>query len=166
MWQVCFNGFEDIRHHYETKFYGCWWVFEEEYYIIHGILLPSAFVATQFFFTLCMTLLLIGGFLTALYICLSRQHPKYQMLLLAIGSNLTLSAICGIISVIVFGAYGDSRYWMPEWKHNRIGWSFALAVIGSFGLLVSGVLFLVEAKRHKKRLDRILVDETKTQTTI
>lgn len=41
LWQVCFHGFVDPRHWYDTKFYGCWWVFEEEYYIIHDILLPG-----------------------------------------------------------------------------------------------------------------------------
>ncbi|KAK0078619.1 hypothetical protein PV325_002260 [Microctonus aethiopoides] len=166
LWQVCFQGFQDIRHLYKTKFHGCWWVFEEEYYIIHDILLPDFFVATQFFFTLCLTLLLVGGFLTALYTCCSRQHQRYQELLWAIGANLTLSAICGLISVIIFGARGDSRDWMPDWEHNGLGWSFALAVIGSFVLLASGILFLVEARRHRKKSEKVLGEELKTQTTI
>ena len=166
LWQVCFRGFQDPRHLYDTTFYGCWWVFEEEYYIIHDILLPDFFVATQFFFTLCMTLLLVGAFLTALYCCCSRRHEKYQLLLWATGANLTLSGVCGIISVIIFGARGDGRDWMPNWEHNDIGWSFALAVVGSFTLLAAGILFLVEAKRHKKKIERILGEELKTHTTI
>ncbi|XP_015585785.1 uncharacterized protein LOC107263283 [Cephus cinctus] len=166
LWQVCFQGIEDTHHFYDTKFVGCWWVFEEEYYIIHDLLLPDFFVATQFFFTLCMTLLLIGGFLTALYTCCSRQHDKYQLLLWVIGANLTLAGICGIISVIIFGVHGDSRVWMPNWEHNDIGWSYALAVVGSFILVEAGILFLVEARRHKKKQERILGEEGKTHTTI
>lgn len=49
LWQVCFQGFVDPRHWYETEFYGCWWVFEEEYYIIHDILLPGKKHELQFF---------------------------------------------------------------------------------------------------------------------
>lgn len=166
LWQVCFKGFQDPRHLYDTRFYGCWWVFEEEYYIIHDILLPDFFVATQFFFTLCLTLLLIGSFLTILYTCCSRHHDKYQLLLWATGGNLTLAGICGIISVIIFGARGDGRDWMPNWEHNDIGWSFALAVVGSVTLIAAGILFLIEGRRHKKKQERILTEEQKTHTTI
>ncbi|XP_029053563.1 uncharacterized protein LOC114881089 [Osmia bicornis bicornis] len=166
LWQVCFQGFEHPHHLYDTKFYGCWWVFEEEYYIIHDILLPDFFVATQFFFTLCLTLLLIGCFLTILYTCCSRNHDKFLLLLWTTGGNLTLGGICGIIAVIIFGARGDGRDWMPNWEHNDISWSYALAVIGSFILVIAGVLFLVEGRRYKKKQERILNQDQKTHTTI
>lgn len=166
LWQVCFQGFEDPYHLYDTKFNSCWWVFEEEYYIIHDILLPDFFVATQFFFTLCMTLLLIGSFLTILYTCCSRQHDKYQFLLWVTGGNLTLAGISGVIAVIIFGARGDGRDWMPNWEHNDISWSYALAVVGSFTLISAGILFLVEGRRHRKKMERILHEDQKTHTTI
>lgn len=38
LWVICFKGFEDPHHWYDTKFNDCWWVFEEEYYIIYDIL--------------------------------------------------------------------------------------------------------------------------------
>lgn len=47
LWCVCFHDFEDPRHWYETKFTGCWWVFEEEYYIIHDVLLPGRLLQTE-----------------------------------------------------------------------------------------------------------------------
>lgn len=154
LWQVCFRGFVDPRHWYDTKFYGCWWVFEEEYYIIHDILLPGFFVATQFFFTLCFTLLLIASFLVALYLCCSREHERFVLLLLVIGTDLTIAAVSGTIAVIIFGAYGDGRDWMQNWEHNNISWSYALAVFGVLFLYVSGILYLIEGRVHHKKRQR------------
>lgn len=151
LWEVCFSNFEDFRHHYDTRFTGCWWVFEEEYYIIHDFLLPGFFIATQFFLTLCMTLLLIAAFLTWLYCFCSKSHDKYLLLLLSTGADLVIAGICGLIGVIIFGAYGDSRDWMPNWQHNSLGWSFAFAALGSLLLLPAGALFLVEARRFRYR---------------
>ena len=166
LWQVCLREFEDTHHLYDTRFTGCWWVFEEEYYILHDILLPDFFVATQFLFTLCFTLLLIGSCFTTLYICCSRQHQKYQLLLWTNGAILTLSGIFGLLAVIIFGTRGDGRDWMPNWEHNEISWSYALAVIGSFTLLAAGVLFTVEGRRHRKKILRMLNEDQKTHTTI
>ncbi|KAK7576604.1 hypothetical protein V9T40_012890 [Parthenolecanium corni] len=55
---------------------------------------------------------------------------------------------CGCLAVIIFGAYGDSRYWMPNWEHNNMGWSYWVAVIGSVSSLIGGICFLVEARKH------------------
>ena len=79
---------------------------------------------------------------------------------------LSLSGICGVIAVLIFGGRGDYRDWMPNWQHNDIGWSYALAVIGSFSLLAAGILFLVEGRRHRKTIERILGEDQKTHTTI
>ncbi|KAK4880529.1 hypothetical protein RN001_008675 [Aquatica leii] len=151
LWQVCFNKFEDFRHQYDFQFTGCWWVFEEEYYIIHDFLLPGFFIATQFFLTLCITLLLIAAFLTWLYCFCSRYHDKYVLLLLSIGTDLEIAGACGLIGVSIFGAFGDSRDWMNDWQHNGLGWSFAFAAIGSILLFPAGALFLVEARRCRYR---------------
>ncbi|KAL0281487.1 UNVERIFIED_CONTAM: hypothetical protein PYX00_002461 [Menopon gallinae] len=154
LWQVCFENYEEPRHWYDKKFSGCWWVFEEDYYIIHHILLPSFFVATQFFFTLTFTLMLIASFLVALYLSCSREHEKFILLLFVIGSDLVLAAISGTIAVIIFGARGDGRDWMPNWEHNDISWSFAMAVMGVLFLYISGVLFLVEGRVHRMKSQR------------
>lgn len=148
---MCFRNLEEFKHQYDTRFTGCWWVFEEEYYIIHDFLLPGFFIGTQFFLTLSMTLLLIAIFLTWLYCFCSRHHDKYVLLLFSIGANLILSGICGLLGVSIFGAYGDRRDWMPNWEHNNLGWSFALAATGSLMLLPAGALFLIEAKRFRYR---------------
>jgi len=61
------------------------------------------------------------------------------------------SAFLGSIAVIVFGAMGDSRAWMPDWQNNYLSWSFAFAVIGVFAEYVAGILFLVEARIQGKQ---------------
>lgn len=45
LWVVCFKDFEDAHHWYDTKFGSCWWVFEEEYYIIYDILFKGLYYA-------------------------------------------------------------------------------------------------------------------------
>jgi len=67
---------------------------------------------------------------------------------------LLFSAFLGTIAVIVFGAMGDSRAWMPDWQNNNLSWSFALGVVGVVCEYVSGILFLVEGRvqSRKKKL--------------
>lgn len=133
--------------------------------MIHNIVLPDFFVATQFFFTLCMTLLLVGSALTILYTCCSRRHDKYQLLLWATGSNLLLAGICGTIAVIIFAARGDGHDWMPDWEHNKTSWSFALAIAGSIFINSSGILFLVEAMKNKNFAQRSRGDTSRSHDT-
>ncbi|XP_063223878.1 uncharacterized protein LOC134531835 [Bacillus rossius redtenbacheri] len=151
LWQVCFRNFEDTHHWYDTKFTACWWVFEEEFYIIRDLLLPGFFVATQFFFTMTFTLMLVASFLTALYLCCSRHHDRFVLLLWVIGGDLLIAAGSGTIAVVVFGAMGDGRVWMPNWEHNDLSWSYALAVLGVMLLYAGGILFVVEGRRHRAR---------------
>ena len=62
-----------------------------------------------------------------------------------------ISGFFGMIAVIVFGALGDSRDWMPHWERNNLSWSFAFGVVGVIFQVTSGILFLVEARRFMKR---------------
>ena len=60
--------------------------------LVHcDIFFAGFFVATQFFFTLCFTLLLIASFLVALYLCCSREHERFVLLLLVIGTDLIIA---------------------------------------------------------------------------
>uniref|UniRef100_A0A0K8TRD6 Putative conserved plasma membrane protein n=1 Tax=Tabanus bromius TaxID=304241 RepID=A0A0K8TRD6_TABBR len=152
LWTVCLRNFTEIHRHYpDVVFNGCMWVFEEEYYIIHNFLLPDFYVATQFFFTLCFTLLLIALLLTLGFLGCSRDDTRYTVLLIANGTIQLMSAFFGLISVIIFGARGDGRDWMPNWEHNNMGWSFALACVGVLFLLPSGTLYIIEARRERYR---------------
>ncbi|XP_035890862.1 uncharacterized protein LOC118502605 [Anopheles stephensi] len=156
LWELCLKNFQDIHRWYDYPFNGCMWIFEEEYYIIHDYILPGFFIAVQFFFTLCFTLLLMGVIMTLIFLSCSRDNDRYIMLLLTNGTVLLLAALCGLIAVATFGCYGDSRDWMPNWEHNDMGWSFALAVVGTFALFPAGILFIVEARRATyRRLNNI-----------
>ncbi|VVC94184.1 uncharacterized protein LOC126971179 [Leptidea sinapis] len=153
LWEVCFNGFEEVHHWYDTVFNTCWWIFEEEYYIIHDVLLPGFFIATQFFFTITMCCIIISSFLSYQFLKREEDDENYVTLLLTFGTILVIGGFSGLISVIIFGARGDGRDWMPHWEHNDLGWAFALGVIGVFFLFPAGILFLVEARVRKyKRL--------------
>lgn len=93
LWEVCFNGFQDVHHWYDTIFTGCWWIFEEEYYIIHDILLPGFFIATQFFFTISMCCVLISIFLTYLYLNKDEDDDNYVTLLVTFGTILVIGGM-------------------------------------------------------------------------
>lgn len=156
LWELCLRNFEDIHRFYDVRFNGCMWIFEEEYYIIHDYILPRFFIAVQFFFTLALTLLLVSILLTILFMRCSKDHERYIHLLITNGSCLVLAGVFALFAVILFGCYGDSRDWMPNWEHNNMGWSFALACPGSVMLFPAGILFLVEARRLKyKKLNEI-----------
>ncbi|KAL1132640.1 hypothetical protein AAG570_010592 [Ranatra chinensis] len=158
LWTVCFHNFTEIHFWYDTPFNACWWIFEEEYYIISNFLLPGFFVAVQFFFTLCFTLHIIGLLSAAVYMGCSRENSRFVKFLLFFGSLLISAALSGTIAVYLFGLYGDGRDWMPDWDHNNIGWSYALAVIGVIGSYAAGILYLIESRRHhiKKSRERII----------
>ena len=156
MWALCLNNFEDVHRFYDVRFTGCMWIFEEEYYIIHDYILPPFFLTVQFFFTLAFTLMLISIALTAAFMKCSKDNDRFITLLLSNGSALVIAGICALFSVILFGCYGDSRDWMPNWEHNHMGWSFAFACVGSVMLFPAGILFLIDARRLKyKRLNEI-----------
>ena len=42
------------------------------------------------------------------------------------------------IALIIFGALGDNRDFMPDWENNYLSWSFGLAFVGA----VAGKIFL------------------------
>ncbi|KAH8325606.1 hypothetical protein KR067_002315 [Drosophila pandora] len=156
LWEVCFSNFQDIHRFYDTRFNGCMWVFEEEYYIISDFLLPGFYIAVQLFATLCFVMCLLALPLTLLFLRTSRDDDRYVVLLLSVGTCQVFGSIFGFIAVVIFGAKGDSRDWMPGWQNNDMGWSFAFAVVGSVLLLPAGILYMVQARRERyKRLNEI-----------
>ena len=82
-----------------------------------------------------------------------------------------VAAVCGTVSLIIFGAQGDGRDFMPDWEQNYLSWSFGLAFVGEILLkifyisefqflpsfpgvamqYVTSVLFLVEARVQQRK---------------
>ncbi|XP_015517582.2 uncharacterized protein LOC107222650 [Neodiprion lecontei] len=169
LWQVCFQGPQDMKHFFEsTRSYGCFWVFEDLYYDIFetfNIKMPSSFIAAQFFFTLSMTLLFISGGLATLFTCCSQHHNKYQLLLQATGSILLLAGVCEMIAIKIFVTEDKAYYWLPDWEHNVLSWSFILAAISCVFTTFSGVLFFADARRHRITLIQIIQQRHYTPST-
>jgi len=150
LWHACFNGFHDKGHQYEVKFVGCRHVLLEEYDIIRGELIKPFFVATQFFFTICFVGMLIAIGMVLMYLLCIDDYYRVKVLKW-IGVDLLLAGACGTIALIIFGAQGDGRSFMPDWEQNYLSWSFGLAFVGVFFMYVVGVLFLVEARIMQRK---------------
>ncbi|KAK2725652.1 uncharacterized protein LOC136032101 isoform X2 [Artemia franciscana] len=152
LWNACFDDFKDIRHHYDRSFTGCRHVLDEEYHFIDDFLRPPFFIAVQTFFTFCFICMLIALGGTAAYVlCFTYDYQVF--ILQALGWVTLTGGACGFIAVVVFGALGDSRDWMPNYEHNFLSWSFALAVVGTYGMIMTSVLFFVEAKIQRRKIE-------------
>jgi len=145
LWEVCMNGFFDMRHQYETRFYGCKHILLEEYMIIWDELIPPFMVATQFFYTLSLIAMLIAILFVTMYLLCIDDYYKISVLKWT-GIDLIVAGALGTIALIIFGALGDGRNYMPEWEHNYLSWSFGLAFVGVIFQYIAGVLFIVEAR--------------------
>uniref|UniRef100_A0A023G4G7 Putative conserved plasma membrane protein n=1 Tax=Amblyomma triste TaxID=251400 RepID=A0A023G4G7_AMBTT len=153
LWETCFRSFADPRDLNKEKYYvGCRWIFAYEYNTLRDFIEIPFFVAVQVFFTIGFTLLLLACvLLLAMHICL--PSARTHQLLKVVIALLVASAVCNTIAVIVFGARGDGRDWMPDPDHNFLSWSFALGVIGAFCTYVAAVLFAVDSRRMARKLD-------------
>ncbi|EEC20444.1 conserved hypothetical protein [Ixodes scapularis] len=152
LWEACFRSFSNPNDLNMEKFYvGCRWVLTYEYNTLRDFIETPFFVAVQVFFTIGFTVLLLACVvLLAMHICLPAARA-FQMLKVVI-ALLIASAVCNTIAVIVFGARGDGRDWMPDPDHNYLSWSFALGVIGAFCTYVAAVLFGVDSRRMAKKM--------------
>ena len=94
--------------------------------------------------------LIVGGKSTLYFL-----HQLFGLLRLCIGIVLKhlhyYLGIFGTIALIIFGALGDGRDFMPDWEHNYLSWSFGLAFVGAVFDYVAGVLFLVEARIMRRK---------------
>jgi len=166
LWVHCFNSYPDINDHENQRFFvACRWIFNpftKGYAEIRYLIVPPFFVATQFFFTLCFIGMLISIALTLMYLCIDEYYRV--KVLRWIGFDLMVAAVCGTVSLIIFGAEGDGRSFMPDWEQNYLSWSFGLAFVGVAMQYVTSVLFLVEARiQQRKEIARESNDKQQQQ---
>ena len=113
-------------------------------------------MATQFFFTICFVGMLVAMAMVMMYLLCIDDYYRVKVLRWT-GFDLMVGAACGTIALIIFGAKGDGRNFMPDWEHNYLSWSFGLAFVGVVMMYVTAVLFLVEAPiMHRKEIAREL----------
>ncbi|KAK2725653.1 uncharacterized protein LOC136032101 isoform X1 [Artemia franciscana] len=156
LWVHCFRSLPDPKDPSYSRFFnGCRWVFTPfttGYAEIRDYLMPPFFIAVQTFFTFCFICMLIALGGTAAYVlCFTYDYQVF--ILQALGWVTLTGGACGFIAVVVFGALGDSRDWMPNYEHNFLSWSFALAVVGTYGMIMTSVLFFVEAKIQRRKIE-------------
>jgi len=154
LWTHCFRSLQDYNDLTNTQFYaGCRWIFNpftEGYDKIRYFLVPPFFVATQFFFTICFVGMLVAMAMVMMYLLCIDDYYRVKVLRW-IGFDLMVGAACGTIALIIFGAMGDGRNFMPDWEHNYLSWSFGLAFVGVVMMYVTAVLFLVEARIMQRK---------------
>ena len=53
LWEICFNGYEHTSDLIGKAYYGCWWIFYNEYYYIREWILPCLYFVLQGFIARC-----------------------------------------------------------------------------------------------------------------
>ncbi|KYM97768.1 hypothetical protein ALC62_11529, partial [Cyphomyrmex costatus] len=169
LWRHCFRSLPNPQESDAPRrfFVGCRWVYDPftaGYSEIRGFLLPPFMIATQVFFTICFLLGLVSFFLILLFtLCCDPERKRYIELITTIGYLLLGSGISGGIAVIVFACLGNADGWMPGHANNYLGWSFALAVIGSVFMLIASGLLIVEANVQRKKRDYLKESQMRFQ---
>ncbi|XP_023226086.1 uncharacterized protein [Centruroides vittatus] len=159
LWEICYNreydDYNDYQYHRRYRHdygpYSCKWIFDEEYYFFRDFILQPFFVAVQVFFTLGLIALLVAGLLTIILLVCMRSGK--QGMVIGIGIITLFAAICCTLAVIIFGALGDGRDWMPYPDHNYLSWSFGLGVLGAILAFITAILFFADALlvKHKQK---------------
>ena len=93
--------------------------------------------------------LIVAGMLLIIYLCKSRIHIKIILILSYINIKMKIYSLLGAlanIALVIFGAKGDNRDFMPDWENNYLSWAFGLGCVGALFDYIAGVLFIVEAR--------------------
>jgi hypothetical protein len=139
------DGYHDKSHQYEIKLHGCMHIRLEEYDFIRSEIQPPFFVATQFFYTLSFIAILIAIILVLMYLLCVDDYYRVSVLRWT-GIDLIVAGALATIALVIFGAKGDNRDFMPDWENNYLSWGFGLGCVGALFDFVAGVLFIVEAR--------------------
>merc|ERR1712111_16113 len=70
------------------------------------------------------------------------------------GIDLIVGGAFGTVALIIFGALGDGRDFMPDWEHNYLSWSFGLAFVGSVFELCCWSALHCRSQNHAEKRNR------------
>ena len=94
--------------------------------------------------------LIVAGILLVIYLCKSKNHiEKSFSIICYINDKMKIYSLLGAlanIALVIFGAKGDNRDFMPDWENNYLSWAFGLGCVGALFDYIAGVLFIVEAR--------------------
>lgn len=160
LWEACFEGYEHTSDYIGKAYYGCWWIFHQEYSYIRQWIMPSWFIAVQTLMTFAVVFAFIGLVVVPMagtfYDTILRQKMAVFVTL--------MSTLCIGISLVVFGTeIGEDRTWMPRPDENVLGWSFGLAVIAGFMSCFSCISITTYMLMCKYYLDRDTYDTATTK---
>lgn len=145
LWHVCLDGYHDKSHQYEIKLHGCMHIRLEEYDFIRSEIQPPFFVATQFFYTLSFIAILIAIILVLMYLLCVDDYYRVSVLRWT-GIDLIVAGALANVALVIFGAKGDNRDFMPDWENNYLSWAFGLGCVGALFDYIAGILFIIEAR--------------------
>merc|ERR1712086_800523 len=149
LWVHCFRSFPDYNDPEHQRFYaGCRWLFNPftpGYDQIRNFLAPPFFVATQFFYTLSFIAMLIAIIFVVMYLLCVDEYYRVNVLRWT-GIDLIIGGAFGTVALIIFGALGDGRDFMPDWEHNYLFWSWPALFEGKRLLGRNNILWSREFK--------------------
>ncbi|KAH3753009.1 uncharacterized protein LOC127848275 [Dreissena polymorpha] len=151
LWEICFQGYNDIRDGLGRVYNGCYWVFAREYDVIRKYLIPSWFATAQALETLNLVLgllcVLFG--LLVLIRCLSSSAQKYTVLSLAVG-YLVIGVLSAILCTFFGINAGTDRSWLKQPQFRHLAWSFYVAVIGGIIAFFASMCYVVYYMKIRK----------------
>jgi len=129
LWEACFDGFEYTSDYIGKAYFGCWWIFHQEYSYIREWIIPSWFIGVQTLQVFGLCLEIIGLILYPGAGSESHNTRRERMVSVIVG----LAFACITVSVVTFGTMiGEDRTWMPQPDNDEPGWSFGCAVVSGF----------------------------------
>ncbi|KAL3319165.1 hypothetical protein Ciccas_002177 [Cichlidogyrus casuarinus] len=136
LWEACFNNFIFPDDYVSKAYRGCWYIYYPEFQYISYWLNPPWFYLVQ----ILSIIALIGNLSSFLVYAMKgvRGVRSSDQLTnrLVIGCQL-MASVCFVVIVILVGVFSKDREWMPRPDHNRVSWSFGLAVFAGFFSIMS-----------------------------
>jgi hypothetical protein len=131
LWGACFNGYVHPEDYVSKDYYGCWFIYWLEYKYIRDWLTPGWFISVQVFACLCFICNIVA--LIMVLMNFKKIGDQRKRSADSIPILMQLTALLMYMYIVTWvGVMSKDRNWLPRPDHNRVGWSFAMAVMAGF----------------------------------